>query len=187
MIDRDLAELYGVQTKHLNRQVRRNKKRFPSEFVFRLTKREAMELVTIWHRFGSLKHSASLPFAFTEHGVAMLSSVLNSDRAIAMNVLIIKTFVRLREVLSTHKEIALKLKELETRVDRQSDEIRAIFESIHQIMAHPILRASVASVLSWKNRKPGMCPGYVDRTGFGSNEPPYLVFFFLVCIFLVTQ
>jgi len=137
MIDHDLAELYGVETKHLNRQVRRNKKRFPGEFVFRLTRKETEQLVTIWHRFGSLKHSVSLPFAFTEHGVAMLSSVLNSEQAIVMNVLIIKTFVKLREVLSTHKEITLKLKLLEMRIERHDENIRGIFEAIHQLMTQP--------------------------------------------------
>ena len=86
MIDRDLAELYGVTTKNLNRQVKRNILRFPQEFMFQLTQEEKEQLVPIWHRFKTMKHSTSLPYVFTEHGVAMLASVLNSDRAIKIAV-----------------------------------------------------------------------------------------------------
>lgn len=85
MIDRDLSLLYGVETKYLNRQVRRNPKRFPVEFVFQLSGDEKRELVTNWRRFNALKHSSVLPLAFTEHGVAMLAGVLNSDRAIKIS------------------------------------------------------------------------------------------------------
>ena len=91
MVDRDLAELYGVETKYLNRQVKRNKQRFPREFMFQLIPNERDELVTNWHRFESMKHSSVLPYAFTEHGVAMLASVLNSDIAVKISVTIIKT------------------------------------------------------------------------------------------------
>ena len=89
MIDRDLAELFGVETKYLNRQVKRNIERFPKEFMFQLTKKEKNELVTNWHRFASLKHSSYPPFVFTEHGVAMLASVLNSKSAIKMSIHIV--------------------------------------------------------------------------------------------------
>jgi hypothetical protein len=94
MIDRDLAELYGVATKALNQAVRRNEKRFPPDFVFQLNTNEKDELVTNCDRFKLLKHSSSSPYAFTEQGVAMLSSVLNSDKAIEVNVLIMRAFVR---------------------------------------------------------------------------------------------
>ena len=137
MFDRDLAELYGVETKYLNRQVRRNCERFPREFMFRLTKKERNELVTNWHRFASLKHSTVLPYAFTEHGVAMLSSVLHGKRAILINILIIKVFVKLREIMANHKELALRLKELEMRIEKHDDAISAIFEAIRQLMLPP--------------------------------------------------
>lgn len=137
MMDRDLAELYGVSTRHLKRQVRRNIERFPEEFMFQLTDKEWDELVPIWHQFKTRKHSYILPFAFTEHGVAMLSSVLNSERAIKINIIIIKTFVKLREILSTHKEMAHKLDELERKINRHDQDICTIFEAIRQLMAPP--------------------------------------------------
>jgi hypothetical protein len=113
MIDRDLAELYGVKTFVLNQAVKRNIKRFPDEFVFKLNDNEKNELITNCDRFKTLKHSSSSPYAFTEHGVAMLSSVLNSEQAIAVNIQIIRTFVKLREFAITHKELAIRLNELE--------------------------------------------------------------------------
>src|SRR4030042_3575921 len=112
MLDSDLAELFGVETKQINRQVKRNIRRFPLEFMFRLTKQERDELVPIWHQFNKMKHSYALPYAFTEHGVAMLASVLKSERAIKMSIIIVKTFVKLREIISSHKELIFKLNEL---------------------------------------------------------------------------
>ena len=110
MIDRDLAELYEVETKRLNEAVKRNIDRFPPEFMFRLTKDELSQLVAICDRFATLKHSSSTPYAFTEHGIAMLSSVLKSKRAITINIEIIKAFIKLRQyVLSkpdTNEQIA---------------------------------------------------------------------------------
>ena len=137
MVDRDLAELYGVETKYLNRQVKRNKQRFPREFMFRLSEGEKDELVTNWHRFKSMKHSSVLPYVFTEHGVAMLASVLNSGIAVKISITIIKTFVKLREVLSTHKELAYKLAELEHKIEKHDEDIQAIFEAIRRLMAPP--------------------------------------------------
>ncbi len=137
MIDRDLAELYGVETKYLNRQVRRNRARFPEEFMFRLTVKEKNELVTNWHRFFSLKHSNAQPYAFTEHGVAMLASVLNSKRAINMSILIIKVFVRMREIVSRQKELAQKVELLELKVGRHDSELRKIIAAIRHLMNTP--------------------------------------------------
>ena len=137
MLDRDLAELYGVATKNLNRQVKRNIQRFPQEFMFQLTKVERDELVPICHQFKAMKHSYVLPYAFTEHGVAMLASILNSERAIKISIYIIKTFVKLREIMATHKELAFKLTELEGKIEKHDDEIQAIFEAIRQLMAPP--------------------------------------------------
>ena len=109
MIDRDLAELYGVQTKRLNEAVKRNIKRFPEDFMFKLNNDEFQELVANCDRFKTLKHSINPPYAFTEQGVSMLSSVLNSEKAIAINVEIIRTFVKLRQFaisqINTNKEL----------------------------------------------------------------------------------
>lgn len=137
MLDSDLAELFEVQTKQLNRQVKRNIRRFPSEFMFKLTKQERGELVPNWHQFKVMKHSYALPYAFTEHGVAMLASVLRSDRAIKMSIVIVKTFVKLREIISVHKELAYKLKDLENRIEMHDTDIRDIFEAIRQLMGIP--------------------------------------------------
>jgi len=137
MLDSDLAELFGVETKQLNRQVKRNIQRFPAEFMFRLTRQEKEELVPIWHQFEKMKHSYVLPYAFTEHGVTMLASVLKSDRAIKMSIIIVKAFVKLREIISVHKEIAYKLKELEAKIEGHDTDIRDIFEAIRQLMGMP--------------------------------------------------
>jgi phage regulator Rha-like protein len=134
MIDRDLARLYGVETKYLNRQVRRNIERFPEEFMFNLTREEKDELVTICHRFKTMKHSSTLPYAFTEHGVAMLASVLKSEKAVKISIVIIKAFVRLRRFLATHKELAHKLSELERKIAKHDEDIQAIFYAIKQLM-----------------------------------------------------
>ena len=137
LMDRDLAELYHVTTRHLKRQVRRNMQRFPEEFMFRLTSEELDELVPIWHQFKTRKHSYVLPFAFTEHGVAMLASVLNSEKAIKVSIVIIKTFVKLREIIATYKDLAHKLEELEGKIGKHDEDIRTIFEAMRQLMAPP--------------------------------------------------
>jgi hypothetical protein len=134
MIDRDLAELYEVSTKVLNQAVRRNIERFPHEFMFQLTKEERDELVTNCDRFESLKHSTSLPLAFSEQGVAMLSSVLKSKRAIQVNIQIMKTFVVLRRMLADNKELSKRLDELERKYDQQ---FRIIFETLRQLVKPP--------------------------------------------------
>jgi len=137
LLDRDLAELYGVTTKALNQAVKRNQKRFPSDFMFPLTKEERDQLVTNCDRFRKLKHSVVLPHAFTEQGVAMLSSVLNSDRAIEVNVAIMRAFVQLRRMIGSHEELARTLAELEARLSGHDEQIQAIFEAIRQLMAPP--------------------------------------------------
>ena len=137
ILDRDLAELYGVEVKQLKRQVKRNIGRFPTDFMFQLSKEEHESLR---RHFGTLKrgkHSKYLPYSFTEQGVAMLSSVLNSKRAIKVNIEIMRAFVRLREILSTHKELAHKLTELERKIGKHDEEIKVIFEAIHQLMMPP--------------------------------------------------
>ena len=109
ILDRDLADLYEVTTKALNQAVKRNERRFPPDFMFRLTKEEKQELVTNCDRFQTLKHSSALPSAFTEQGVAMLSSVLNNERAIQVNIMIMRAFVRLRQMVVAHKDLLQKI------------------------------------------------------------------------------
>jgi len=137
IIDRDIAQLYGVATKYLNRQVRRNIKRFPDEFMFRLNAAEKDGLVTICHRLEPLKHSSVLPYAFTEHGVAMLASVLNSDRAIKISIDIIKTFIKLREMLYANNELAVQLQKLERKLEKHDQEIILIFDTIQKLIKLP--------------------------------------------------
>ena len=115
MLDSDLALLYGVRTKRLNEQVKRNKKRFPEDFIFQLTLKEKEEVVAICDHLKALKFSPQLPYAFTEQGVAMLSGALNSDRAIRVNIQIMRAFTKLREILLTHKDLAVKIEALEKK------------------------------------------------------------------------
>ena len=131
MLDRDLAELYGVETKQLKRAVKRNIDRFPDGFMFELTKKEYNSLRC---HFGTLergKHSKYSLMAFTEHGVAMLSSVLNSKRAIQVNIQIIKTFVRLRQVMLDNKELQKKIEAMEAKYDKQ---FKVVFDAIKQML-----------------------------------------------------
>jgi hypothetical protein len=137
LLDRDLAELYGVSTKALNQAVKRNARRFPPDFMFRLTKKEKDELVTNCDRFQPLKHSSVSPRAFTEQGVAMLSSVLNSQRAIEVNISIMRAFVHMRKMIASHTELAKKLKELEHHITDHDETIQAIFEAIQQLISQP--------------------------------------------------
>ena len=137
LIDRDLAELYGVSTKALNQAVKRNQRRFPPDFMFRFTQSERQELVTNCDRFKTLKHSSVLPKAFTEQGVAMLSSVLNSDRAVEVNIAVMRAFVHLRRMVSSHADLTRRLTELEDRMENHDEQIVAIFEAIRQLMTPP--------------------------------------------------
>ncbi len=137
MLDRDLAYLYGVSTKALNQAVKRNERRFPLDFMFRLTADEKHELVTNCDRLAKLKHSSALPSAFTEQGVAMLSSVLKSERAIEVNILIVRAFVRLRETIARGKEWAARLEELEKRIGGHDEKIRTLFQAIRQLVCAP--------------------------------------------------
>ena len=115
MLDADLAALYGVPTKVLNQAVKRNRERFPPDFMFRLTPREKAKVVTDCDHLGRMKFSSTLPHAFTEHGAIMLANVLNSSRAIELSLQVVRTFMRLRETLATHVELARRLEELERR------------------------------------------------------------------------
>jgi phage regulator Rha-like protein len=137
LLDSDLAALYGVRTANLNKAVKRNAERFPSDFMFQLTSEELRSLrfqFGISKRRGGLRY---LPYAFTEQGIAMLSSVLNSERAVKVNIAIMRAFVKLRRVLDTNREVAQKFSELERRVDKHDEEINEILEAIRQLMAPP--------------------------------------------------
>jgi phage regulator Rha-like protein len=131
MLDRDLADLYGVETKVLKQAVRRNITRFPEDFMFELAEDENRALRSQNVTLKRGQHSKYLPFAFTEQGVAMLSSVLNSKRAIEVNILIMRAFVRLREMVSSHKDLLRKVEEMEKKYDHQ---FQVVFEAIKQLI-----------------------------------------------------
>ncbi len=137
MVDKDLAYLYGVKPIVLRQQVKRNRDRFPDDFMFRLTKKEARILVSQNVIPSTRSLGGYLPYAFTEQGIAMLSGILHSRRAVQVNIAIMRAFVKLREILSTHKELAHKLSELEHKIEKHDTEIQAIFEAIRQLMAPP--------------------------------------------------
>ena len=136
ILDRDLAEMYRVKTKELNKAVRRNKERFPEDFMFHLTEEESRNLrfqigTSSW---GGIRY---LPYVFTQEGVAMLSSVLSSSRAIQVNIAIMRAFIKLREVLLTHKELAQKLEDLERKYQLHETDIQVIFEVIKKLIEPP--------------------------------------------------
>ena len=134
MLDKDLAELYGIETKYLKRAVKRNKKRFPGDFMFILSNKEIEAMgcqigTPVKAHFGGYN-----PFVFTEHGILMLSSVLNSEKAIQVNIQIMRTFNKIKEMLASHKELRQKIEELEKRYDGQ---FKVVFEAIKQLMSPP--------------------------------------------------
>jgi len=135
MLDADLAELYGVTTKRLNEQVKRNASRFPGDFMFQLTPDETRilrsQFATSRSGWGGRR---ALPYAFTEHGAVMLASVLNSPTAVDASVQVVRAFVRLREILATHKDLARKLEDLEKKYDAR---FRVVFDAIRKLMAPP--------------------------------------------------
>ena len=137
MIDKDIAELYGVTTKRLNEQVKRNKKRFPEDFMFNLSQEEKDEVVANCDHLKNLKYSPNLPFAFTEHGAVMLASVLNSDRSIEVNIQIVRIFTQIREMLLTNKDILLKLEVLEKNANQHNKDIQMIFEALKGLLNPP--------------------------------------------------
>jgi uncharacterized membrane-anchored protein YjiN (DUF445 family) len=140
MLDRDLAALYGVETKNLNKAVQRNLDRFPADFMFQLTLDEAQARAASRFQFGTLKRGQNikyLPRVFTQEGVAMLSSVLRSSRAVQVNIAIMRVFVRLRETLALHKDLARKLAELERRIEGHDTSIRTQFDAIHHLTTPP--------------------------------------------------
>ena len=138
MLDAGLAELYGVSTKRLNEQVKRNRDRFPGDFMLQLNPAEVNNLrshfATSKKEHGGRRYA---PYAFTEHGAIMLAAVLNTPRAIEVSVFVVRAFVRLREILSTHKALAGRLAELESKIESHDEAIRSLVSAIRQLMAAP--------------------------------------------------
>lgn len=134
MLDRDLAILYGVETRALNQAVRRNIRRFPEDFMFQLTKQEVNLLRSQIVILEENQYFKYMPYAFTEQGVAMLSSVLNSERAIEVNIQIMRAFIKMREMLLNYQELKQKIEEMEEKFDYQ---FRAVFEAIAQLIEQP--------------------------------------------------
>jgi hypothetical protein len=137
MLDSDLARLYGVTTKRLNEQVKRNRGRFPADFMFQLTPEEKSEVVANCDHLSRLKFSPTLPYAFTEHGAIMAASVLNTQRAAEVSIYVVRAFVRLRELMANSKELAHKLTELENKVGAHDATIQDIIAAIRQLMTLP--------------------------------------------------
>ena len=138
MIDSDLAEMYGVETKRLKEQVKRNIERFPDDFMFQLTSEEAVALSRSQN--ATLKQGQNvkyLPFAFTEHGVLMLSSVLRSEQAIEVNISIMRVYSRMKELLMLNKDVLLKLEKLEKSTDKNNKDIQTIFSYIKKLIEQP--------------------------------------------------
>jgi len=134
MLDADLAALYGVTTKVLNQAVKRNFERFPPDFRFQLTRAERNEVVTNCDHLAQLKFSPTLPYAFTEHGAIMAANVLSSPRAVVASIMVVRVFVRLRRMLTSHAELARKLDALERKYDAQ---FKVVFDAIRELMTPP--------------------------------------------------
>ncbi len=138
MLDVDLADVYGVTTRRLKEQVRRNRDRFPEDFMFELTLGEKDELVAKCDRLAALKHSSSSPYAFTEHGAVMLASVLKSRRAVEVSVFVVRAFTRMRRMLADQRRLALKLDELESKLAAHDKNFQVVFAAIKQLMQPPV-------------------------------------------------
>lgn len=137
MLDTDLATLYRVPTKRLNEQVKRNRNRFPDDFMFRLTTEEKTEVIANCDHLKSLKFSAQLPYAFTEQGVAMLSSILNSETAVQVNIQIIRTFTKIRQMIAFNKDLRRKIEDLEVRYNKHDKKFQIVFETLKKFLDPP--------------------------------------------------
>ena len=137
MVDADIARLYGVTTKRLNEQVKRNTDRFPEDFMFQLAQDEKDEVVAKCDHLAKLKFSSTLPYVFTEHGALMVASILNTPQAIEMSVYVVRAFVALRESLSMYKELDQKMKQLERKVGSHDETLRSLVSAIRQLMSPP--------------------------------------------------
>ena len=154
MLDADLADLYGVPTKRLNEQVKRNPGRFPEDFMFQLTLEEKAEVVASCDHLGRLRFSSALPYAFTEHGAIMLASVLNTPRAMEASVFVVRAFVKLREMLATHKDLARKVDKLERKLGTHDEDIKSLATAIRKLMALPARPKEKIGFLARERRAP---------------------------------
>jgi len=134
IIDADLAEFYGVPTRRLNEQIKRNKERFPEDFMFQLSADEKSEVVAKCDHLEKLKFSKALPYAFTEHGAIMAASILNSPQAAEVSIYIVRAFVKLRQVISEHKELTRKISQIERHLSGHDEQINAIIKTIKQLI-----------------------------------------------------
>lgn len=134
ILDADLARLYGVSTKALNQAVKRNMGRFPHDFMFQLSSDETQEVVTNCDHLKNLKFSSNLPYAFTEHGTIMAANVLNNDKAVSASVQIVRTFVKLRQILNSNAELSKKIEEIEKKYDKN---FKIVFDAVRKLMAPP--------------------------------------------------
>ena len=134
IIDADLAEFYGVPTKRLNEQVKRNKDRFPDDFMFQLSPDEKAEVVANCDHLEKLKYSRSLPYAFTEHGAIMAASVLNTPRAIEISVFIVRAFIKLRQIIADQKELQRKISQIERRLTGHDEQIAELVTVIKELL-----------------------------------------------------
>ena len=146
ILDADLADFYGTSTKRLNEQVKRNPDRFPAEFMFQLTKKEKEYVVANCDHLRKLKFSQYLPYAFTEHGAVMLASILNSQRAMEVNIQIVRVFIKMRELILSHKDLLIEMEEIRKKVANQDDKIELVFDYLTQFIAQqeqPNIRESI--------------------------------------------
>jgi len=160
MLDADLAAIYGVSTRRLKEQVRRNSARFPARFMFELSKEERDEVVAKCDHLARLRFSPSLPYAFTEHGAVMLAAVLKSQRAVEVSVFVVEAFVRMRRMLADQRQFALKLAELETRLAAHDKNFQVVFDALRKLMQPPAPEP--------KKRRIGFGPDD-NRTGSSSD------------------
>jgi hypothetical protein len=137
ILDADLSRLYGVTTKRLNEQIRRNSERFPDDFLFQLTSEEKQQVVANCDHLKNLRFSPGLPYAFTEHGAIMAATVLNSEQAVKVGVYVVRAFVQLRELLGTHQQLSRKLDELERKFQKHDVQILTLIDAIRQLMTPP--------------------------------------------------
>jgi hypothetical protein len=165
MLDVDLAEVYGVTTRRLKEQVRRNRDRFPDGFMFELTLDEKDELVAKCDRLVALRHSSSRPYAFTEHGTVMLASVLRSKRAVDVSVFVVRAFIRMRRILADQRQFAIKLAELERKLAAHDRSFQVVFATIKQLMQPPEPRKKRIGFVTDDDRagKPGSSSDFIAR------------------------
>lgn len=137
LLDADLAKLYGVTTRALNQAIKRNRARFPADFIFQLNNKEKIQVITTCDHLSTLKFSKVLPYALTEHGAIMAASVLNSQCAIETSIFVVRAFIKLREIITTHKELTHKLDELERKLEAHDDTIHSLVIAIRDLMQTP--------------------------------------------------